>query len=79
MYKSGWFETTEKVQDRGRFSVLTVRLAYSIRTNPNKPPVGHLFQDRFKSEPVENDAYFLTVLRYIHQNPVKAGFNFDVF
>ena len=34
---------------------------------------GHLFQDRFKSEPVENDAYFLTVLRYIHQNPVKAG------
>lgn len=35
--------------------------------------VGHLFQDRFKSEPVENDAYFLTVLRYIHQNPIKAG------
>ena len=34
--------------------------------------VGHLFQDRFKSEPVEDDAYFLTVLRYIHQNPVKA-------
>ena len=34
---------------------------------------GHLFQDRFKSEPVENDAYFLTVLRYIHQNPLKAG------
>lgn len=35
--------------------------------------VGHLFQDRFKSEPVEDDAYFLTVLRYIHQNPVKAN------
>jgi len=34
---------------------------------------GHLFQDRFKSEPVEDDSYFLTVLRYIHQNPVKAG------
>lgn len=34
---------------------------------------GHLFQDRFKSEPVETDEYFLTVLRYIHQNPVKAG------
>lgn len=33
---------------------------------------GHLFQDRFKSEPVEDDSYFLTVLRYIHQNPVKA-------
>lgn len=35
--------------------------------------VGHLFQDRFKSEPVEGDSYFLTVIRYIHQNPVKAG------
>lgn len=33
---------------------------------------GHLFQDRFKSEPVEDDGYLLTVLRYIHQNPVKA-------
>ena len=34
---------------------------------------GHLFQDRFKSEPVEDDTYFLTVLRYIHLNPIKAG------
>ena len=34
---------------------------------------GHLFQDRFKSEPVEDDMYFLTVIRYIHQNPIKAG------
>ncbi len=34
---------------------------------------GHLFQDRFKSEPVEDDSYFFTVLRYIHQNPIKAG------
>lgn len=35
--------------------------------------VGHLFQDRFKSEPIETNEYFLTVLRYIHQNPIKAG------
>ena len=35
--------------------------------------IGNLFQDRFKSEPIENDSYFLTVLRYIHQNPLKAG------
>jgi putative transposase len=34
---------------------------------------GHLFQDRYKSEPVEDDTYFLTVLRYIHLNPIKAG------
>ena len=35
--------------------------------------VGHLFQDRFKSEPVEDEAYLLTVMRYIHRNPVEAG------
>lgn len=35
---------------------------------------GHLFQDRYKSESVEDQHYFLTVLRYIHQNPIKAGF-----
>jgi putative transposase len=34
--------------------------------------IGHLFQERFKSENVESEAYFLTVLRYIHQNPLKA-------
>ncbi|WNF36660.1 transposase [Bacillaceae bacterium IKA-2] len=40
---------------------------------------GHLFQDRFKSENVENSAYFLTVLRYIHQNPIKAGLEKTIF
>ena len=39
---------------------------------------GHLFQDRYKSEPVEDDAYFLTVLRYIHQNPLKVGLTKDI-
>lgn len=34
---------------------------------------GHLFQDRFKSEPVEDESYLITVIRYIHQNPQKAG------
>ncbi len=34
---------------------------------------GHLFQDRFRSEAVDDDAYFLEALRYIYQNPVKAG------
>lgn len=34
---------------------------------------GHLFQERYKSEIVENEAYLLAALRYIHQNPVKAG------
>ena len=35
--------------------------------------IGHLFQDRFKSLPVEDDAYFVTLLRYVWNNPVEAG------
>lgn len=34
---------------------------------------GHLFQDRYKSEPIEDDSYFLSVLRYILCNPESAG------
>lgn len=34
---------------------------------------GHVFQDRFKSECIEDDNYLKAVIRYIHQNPVKAG------
>ncbi len=39
---------------------------------------GHLFQDRYKSELVENDSYFLTAIRYIHQNPLKANIVNDI-
>jgi putative transposase len=35
--------------------------------------IGNLFQGRYASEPVEEEAYFLTAMRYIYQNPVKAG------
>lgn len=34
---------------------------------------GHVFQDRYRSECVEDDRYLMVVIRYIHQNPVKAG------
>lgn len=40
---------------------------------------GHLFQDRYKSETVEDDSYFLTVLRYIHNNPVNAHLCGDMY
>ena len=33
---------------------------------------GHVFQGRYGSECVEDDTYLFTVIRYIHNNPVKA-------
>lgn len=46
---------------------------YAAFFNRRHERVGHLFQDRFRSEPVETDSYLLTVVRYIHRNPVAAG------
>ena len=34
---------------------------------------GHLFQDRFRSEAIYNDRHLLNIVRYVHNNPQKAG------
>ena len=47
--------------------------SYAVWYNRKYQRAGHLFQDRFRSESVETDLYYTTVLRYILQNPVKAG------
>lgn len=49
-----------------------IGVSYVMYFNRKYKRVGHLFQDRFRSEPVEDDAYLLMALRYIHRNPVKA-------
>lgn len=58
-----------------RFSKIMQRLfvKYVKYFNAKYDRVGHLFQDRFSSECIESERYLLTVVRYIHNNPVKAG------
>ena len=34
---------------------------------------GHIWQGRFKSFPIQRDEHLITVLRYVRQNPVRAG------
>lgn len=34
---------------------------------------GSLIGNRYKSEPIEDEKYYFSLVRYIHQNPVKAG------
>jgi len=46
---------------------------YAFFYNKQHQRVGHVFQDRYKSETVENDRYLLALIRYIHNNPVEAG------
>lgn len=42
---------------------------YNLKYNRH----GYLFQSRFASEPINDEKYYMTVFRYIHQNPMKAG------
>lgn len=51
----------------------SVNTSYAMYYNKANDRVGHVFQDRFISERVEAETYLLNVVRYIHNNPVKAG------
>jgi putative transposase len=62
-------ETEESVSN----TIKRISGSYVFWYNKKYERCGHLFQDRFKSETVDNEEYFLTVIRYIHQNPIKAG------
>ncbi|MDQ0215903.1 REP element-mobilizing transposase RayT [Oikeobacillus pervagus] len=62
-------ETDESIS----IAIKRISSSYVYWYNSKYERYGHLFQGRFKSENVEDQTYFLTVLRYIHQNPMKAG------
>lgn len=61
----------EQSDDLAR-SMKRINARYASWYNAKYDRIGPLFQDRFKSEAVDDDSYLLSVLRYIHQNPVKA-------
>lgn len=50
-----------------------IATSYAYYFNNKYKRVGHLFQDRYKSETIEDEPYLLSVIRYIHNNPEKAG------
>ena len=59
-------------------SIKSLTIPYAQYYNNKYNRIGHFFQDRFRSEPVNDWEYFVTLLRYIHQNPVAANIVSDV-
>lgn len=59
----------------GRLSqaMQSVVTGYAQRYNSRAGHIGHVFQQRFKSQPIEDEGYLLRAVRYIHNNPEKAG------
>lgn len=62
-------EKNERISD----IIKSISVAYTQYYNIKYEHSGHLFQGRFGSEPVNDWEYFVTLLRYIHQNPVAGG------
>ena len=65
LVRSGWTAVGRMMQ-----SLLG---GYAGAFNRRHRRCGHLFQNRCKSVLVEEDAYLLELVRYIHLNPVRAG------
>ena len=50
-----------------------LNMSYAIYFNKKNKRVGHLWQGRFKSWYVTDEAYLYTLMCYIEQNPLKAN------
>ena len=66
LIKAGNYELTKFMKK--------LNIKYAMYYNKAEDRYGHVFQGRFRSEAVEDEEYLFGVLRYIHNNPVKAGF-----
>jgi putative transposase len=51
----------------------SLTVAHTWRYHKRHRTVGHVWQGRFKSPVIEDDAHLLVVLRYIEANPLRAG------
>lgn len=54
-------------------AIKIMSLKFAAYYNRDQKRIGPVFGDRFRSENIEDDAYLLGTLRYIHHNPVKAN------
>lgn len=57
--------------------MLKIAGSYARTAQQHLETTGHLFERRYHALLVDADAYLLTLLRYIHFNPVRAGLTDD--
>lgn len=63
---------TNKASDFSNF-MKKINLAYFHYYHRKYTWVGHFWQDRFKSQPVGKDGYFIQCGKYIELNPIRKG------
>ncbi len=64
-----------RTKDAADFSLFMkkLNLSYVHHYRERYGWVGHFWQDRYKSQPIGKDSYFLQCGKYIELNPVRAG------
>jgi len=50
-----------------------IATGYALYFNRRHGRVGHLFQNRYHAEPIEDDAHLRHAIRYVHVNPLAVG------
>ncbi len=50
-----------------------LQTGYAVAFNRRHRRTGHVFENRFKSILIQEDAYLLELVRYIHLNPLRAN------
>lgn len=61
------------VRDQIPVFMKKIEVSYVKYYNQKYERTGHLFENRYFSEPVDSEKYLLTVFRYILCNPLKTG------
>jgi putative transposase len=56
----------------------SLTVAHTWRSHRRHRTSGHVWQGRFKSPVIQDDAHLLVVLRYIEANPLRAGIVADL-
>ena len=62
----------KNVKDMSDFMKI-INMKYAMIYNKRERRVGVVFRNRYESELIYNEEYFYNCVRYIHNNPVKAG------
>ena len=63
---------TENIEDFGKFMQKT-NLQFATAYNKENNRCGVLFRNRYRTEGIYNEEYLINCIKYIHENPVKAG------
>ena len=53
--------------------MLQCNTSFGLYFNKKREKIGHVFRERYRSEGIYTKSHLINCIKYIHENPVKAG------